>query len=70
MLPEMVDDLYSNWDLIKRTIERDYPRFYQQWKAGGYLVDEDILSMYPCLSQIMDIIDTEEKDQGDEELDD
>jgi aryl carrier-like protein len=66
MLRELVDELYSNWDLIKRSIKSDYPQFYERWKAGGYIVDEDVLSMYPCLSQIMDIIDEEQEDEEDE----
>jgi len=54
MLSELINNVYANWDLIKRLIKQEDPQLYEQWKAGGYLVDEDVFSIYPCLSRVLE----------------
>lgn len=67
MLSELIDNVYADWDLIKRLIKEKDPLLYERWKAGGYLVDEDVLSMYPCLSQVLEKLEAEENVSVDED---
>lgn len=65
MLLKKLQELYDIYHEIKREIKSRDKNFYERWKAGGFIVDEDILSMYPVLSDFMDEIEDEE----DEDLD-
>lgn len=58
-------DLYQD---VKNEIRRTEPDFYELWKAGGFLIDPDIISMYPCLEKILDRLngDEDEDYEGDE----
>lgn len=47
---EQFMDLYG---ILKNRIREDNPYGYEQWKAGGYIIDKDIMSMYPCLEDVI-----------------
>jgi hypothetical protein len=53
-LSRKIDDFYCCYNEIKREIFHADKLFYERWKAGGFLIDEDIMSMYPCLSVFYD----------------
>lgn len=61
-------ELYDN---IKNEIRRKNKHLYEQWKAGGFLVDDNIVSYYPNLSKVMESFEdddeTDENDQDDRE---
>jgi hypothetical protein len=61
---EKLMDLYAD---IKRDIRLKDPIFYERWKAGGFLVDEDIMSMYPHLGQFPEFSDDYEEEDEDED---
>lgn len=44
-------------------------RLYEQWKAGGKQVSNEFVSMYPCVSEVMEKLeeDVEPDDDDDEE---
>lgn len=64
-LYEQLMDLYAD---LKRDIRRKNPPFYERWKAGGFIVDEDIISMYPHLGQCPELQDDyEEEEEEDDE---
>jgi hypothetical protein len=69
MLRELVDDVYGAWDQIKREIRQLDPHLYEQWRAGGFLVDEDVMSMYPSLSTVIEKLGLDESEEENEEGD-
>ena len=58
-LKERIENLVGEYMEIKREIRQINPRFYERWKAGGYLIDEDIISMYPNINDILDTLPEE-----------
>ena len=61
MNPEDFDDLQSRYkelmDLymdIKRDIKCANTRLFERWKAGGFCIDPDIMSMYPDLGKVIE----------------
>lgn len=62
-LEQQIDELYCLYNDIKNEIRRKDKYLYERWKAGGFLIDEDIISGYPNLCECLTIIkDLEEKD--------
>ena len=49
-LENMLDLFYQ----IKQEVKKRDRHLYEQWKAGGFLVDEDIMSMYPNCRQAVE----------------
>ena len=68
-LREKTAELYSLFEDIKREIRQKDPSAYEQWKAGGFLVDEGIISMYPALQTVADNVADAGDDQYDEDDD-
>lgn len=44
-------EFYAN---LKEQVRLTAPHDFEQWKAGGFLIDPDVLSMYPSLGQIIE----------------
>lgn len=59
-------DAYSNFKHLVRCEDK---YLFERWKAGGYLVDEDIMSMYPNATDVFEQLNEESSDE-DGELDD
>lgn len=38
---------------LKRHLRQVNPQEYERWKAGGFLIDGDILSHYPTLGEAL-----------------
>lgn len=66
-LLEDINDCMHKFNTIKNEIRRDFPGLYERWKAGGFLVDEDIISMYPNMQNIYEYVELEEQLEEDEE---
>lgn len=49
--------LMEEYNFLKHEVRRKDKRLYEQWKAGGFIVDTDILSMYPCLETVVETIE-------------
>jgi len=64
-LVEMRDELYGTYQDIKSEIRRNHPHLYERWKIGGFIIDENVMSMYPCLNDIMDKILEDDKEDED-----
>lgn len=49
-----------------KSAAKEMPHLYERWKAGGFLVDTDIVSMYPnaeeVIGELMDNIDEDEEE--------
>jgi hypothetical protein len=55
------------YEQLKREVrERDHT-LYERWKAGGFLVDSDILSMYPNIEEIAETLGWMEEDYNYED---
>lgn len=58
----------DGFEAIKREVMRKDPLLYEQWKAGGYLVSSNVVSMYPNIEEVVEKLETlEEEDNEDEE---
>lgn len=53
-LQEDLENFVERYEDLKSLICSLDPEWYEQWKAGGYLVDSDILSMYPNIYDILE----------------
>lgn len=51
-LEECITQLYERFNEAKEMLRDENPAFYRQWKSGGFLIDENIMSMFPCLSDV------------------
>lgn len=55
-LEQQIDELYCLYNDIKNEIRRKDKYLYERWKAGGFLIDEDIISGYPNLSKCLETL--------------
>ena len=56
---EKCEELINLYLDIKNEIRRQEPRLFERWKAGGFLVNSDIISMYPTLEQVVEEVERE-----------
>lgn len=47
-------NLCNSFEFLKKTIRTEDKNLYEQWKAGGFLVDENVVSMYPNIHEVYD----------------
>lgn len=66
---EIVESIYADWDLLKRLVKEQDKNLYERWKAGGFIVDENIVSMYPNLVEVCEVINDEEDEEDEEDED-
>ena len=64
-LKEAFEEMMDNYNIIKHEIRVSNPQLYEQWKAGGFLVDEDIMSMYPNITEVMEEMGYDENPEDD-----
>jgi molybdenum-dependent DNA-binding transcriptional regulator ModE len=62
-LNERFEKLIELYEEIKREVRQRDKHLFEQWKAGGFLIDSDILSMYPNLEKVVERLG----DESDEE---
>lgn len=55
-----IDQFFRLYDEIKSYVRRKDRSLYERWKAGGFLVDTDIVSMYPNVSEVLEDIGTDD----------
>lgn len=59
-----IDKFFSLYDKLKNHIRRENRPLYERWAAGGFLVDTDVMSMYPNISDALDELgDVEDVEQ-------
>ena len=64
---EDFDKLMDLYQQIKQQIRQKDKHLYEQWKAGGFLVDNDIVSMYPDLTKVMETLCDDEEEYEEED---
>jgi hypothetical protein len=52
----LFDDMMKFYRVIKQEVYARSPYLYERWKAGGFLVDNNV-STYPSLAKVIDILD-------------
>ena len=57
-LREDFDKMMELYHFIKRQVRQKDKHLYERWKAGGFLVDNDIVSMYPDLTEVIEAIES------------
>lgn len=58
---QIAEVLAVGFDLIKYRVQKVDKHLYERWKAGGFLVDDDIVSMYPNMSKVVESIDDDDE---------
>jgi hypothetical protein len=65
---EFLDDFMDRYNSIKRRAQTcGCPYIYERWKAGGFRVDPDIISMYPSLVEVMEDIGLEDEEEEEDD---
>jgi hypothetical protein len=62
-----LDEFLCLYEEIKREIRSRNKHLYEQWKAGGFLIDSDILSMYPHIQKVVEQLEEDNEDEEDED---
>lgn len=60
-LREKMELVLDSYAAIKEEVRRKDPHLYERWKAGGFLVDGDIITNYPNLEQVVDEMESAEE---------
>lgn len=70
---EQYNEMMNLYTDIKRQVQQLDPHLYERWKAGGFLVDDDIVSMYPSLGSVVedlqDLVEFEEEEEEEDDID-
>lgn len=66
-LKQRMERLIELYHEVKQEIRLQDKHLYERWKAGGYLVDSDIISMYPSLESIFSTMEDADDDEEDDE---
>lgn len=61
---EALESAMYEFDNILRSADS---RLYEQWKAGGKQVSNEFVSMYPCVSEVMEKLEGSVEPDEDEE---
>jgi len=69
-LIEGLDDLEKAFNEVKSSLRTANPTLYERWKAGGFLIDDDIVSMFPTISELREDIENQEVTEEDEDEED
>jgi hypothetical protein len=52
--------LQEEFEFIKHEVRRKDRHLFEQWKAGGFIIDVGIVSMYPNLETVVETLDAAE----------
>lgn len=66
-LIEGLNDLEKAFNEVKSSLKTANPKLYERWKAGGFLIDDDIVSMFPTISELREDIENQEVTEEDED---
>ena len=62
-MKEDFEQMMEFYNSLKQQIRKADPHLYERWKAGGFLVDHDIVSMYPDMGQVVEtLVEVEEEE--------
>lgn len=55
--------LCDAYDDFKHLVKQEDNHLFERWKAGGFLVDNDIISMYPNAEEVYQSLHDPEDDE-------
>lgn len=65
-LEQKYDEFLCLYEELKQEVRKKDQHLYEKWKAGGFLVDDDIISMYPTLGRVVEDLTSEEEPEDEE----
>lgn len=70
MSAEQIADVVAiGLNVIKIRIKKVDKHLYERWKAGGFLVEDSVVSMYPNISEVIESIDDDDEYEDDDDDD-
>lgn len=54
------------YEKLKNHVRKEDSHLFERWKAGGFLVDTSIVSMYPNMTEVFESLDYEEEEEEEE----
>jgi hypothetical protein len=65
---EAYENLMEAFATFKKIVRSEDNHLYERWKAGGFLVDENTMSMYPNATEVYEQLPevTEDAEEDDE----
>jgi hypothetical protein len=66
-LAEAFKNMTDGFENFREIVRRKNPSLYERWEAGGFLVSDNIVSMYPCASEVMDEFEDEDENEYEDE---
>lgn len=65
-IEESFNKLMEAYNEFKTMVRQEDKILYERWKAGGFLVDDDILSMYPNALEVFNILSEKAQDEDED----
>jgi hypothetical protein len=59
-LQDSLEKISESLSFIKRICKDKDKNLYERWKAGGFLIDTNIVSMYPNIEDVVESLIEEE----------
>ena len=66
---QIAEILVIGLDLIKSRVKKVDNYLYERWKAGGFLIDDNVVSMYPNVLEVVQSINDDDDDDEDDDED-
>lgn len=64
-LLERYNDLMEIFNEIKEEVREMDKNLYERWRASGFQVTEEFVSMYPNLCEVLETLDEDEEEEED-----
>lgn len=65
-LQQSLEEINNGMEYIKRICKENDKNLYERWKAGGFIVDTNIVSMYPNVDEVVEsLMEEEEEEEGE-----
>lgn len=68
-LTEAYEQLSEAFEAFRHLVQCTDKHLYERWKAGGFIVSEDIMSMYPNITEVYEALNDEGEEDESHELD-
>lgn len=66
-LTKNLQDMLALFDEIKQEVKQRNRKLYDQWGAGGFNINADIVSMYPNVEEVVEKLGDEDHDEEEGE---